>query len=198
MLYLDMLKGVLGQVKGCPEDVAVDAMRNACMEFLTETRCQLADDVIPTTGTVPALAGMTLQVLDIVEASIDGDDVLATYYNDPDVACLRPGRYALTFKDPSGALTLTPTPPAAVNLRLIRVTAPGPDSTEIDDVVWLHHSEALKHGCLGRLMATSKPWGDAGAAVFHEAKFREAITKVSAEHSTNRKQVARRLRVKPA
>jgi hypothetical protein len=198
MLYLDMLKGVLGQAKGCPEDVAAEAMRDACMQFMTETRCFLDDDIVSTTGTVPAVAGMTEQVVDIVDASIDGAPVLVTFINDPAIEDLRGDDYALTFTDPSGDLTLTPTPTAAVNLRLLRVMAPGPESTGVADVIWLRHSEALKHGCLARLLATSKPWGDGSAAVFHESKFRDAITKVTAEHGINRKQVARRLRVKPA
>lgn len=199
MLYVDMLKGVMGKVKGCPEGEAVDAMRNACMQFLTETRCQLTDEVVATTGTVPALAGFAVQVLDIVDASINGRPVLVTYANDPALAELTGDDYALTFNDPSGALTLTPTPPAAVNLRLWRVTAPGPDSDQVADVVWLRHSEALKHGCLMRLLATpSKPWSDPGAATYHASMFRDAITTVAAEHGINRKQVARRLRVKPA
>lgn len=199
MLFLDMLKGVLGQAKGCPEGEAVVAMRDACTEFLTDTRCMLGDDVVVTTGTVPAVADLLSQVVDVVDASIEGDDVLVTYYNDPVLKDLGPGDYALTFKDPSGALTLTPTPSAAVNLRLYRVFSLGPEATQVADWVWLKHSEALKHGCLARLLAMSnKSWGNPGTASFHETKFRDVITKVAAAHGINRKQVARRLRVKPA
>lgn len=199
MLFLDMLKGVLGQVKACPEAEAASAMRDACAEFLTETRCMLGDDVVVTTGTVPAVADLLSQVVDVVDASIEGEDVLVTYYNDPVLKDLGPSDYALTFKDPSGELKLTPTPTAAVNLRLYRLFSLGPESTQVADWVWLRHSEALRHGCLYRLLSMShKPWGDAGAAGFHETKFRAAITQVAAAHGINRKQVARRLRVKPA
>ncbi|HEY1129134.1 MAG TPA: hypothetical protein VGF12_07005 [Roseateles sp.] len=199
MDFLNMLKGVLGQVKACPEAEAAAAMRNACAEFLTETRCMLGDDVIATDGTVPALADMLSQVVDVVEASIEGEDVHVTYYNDPALRDLGPTDWRLTFKEPSGELTLTPTPPAAVNLRLIRILSVGPEAIQVADWVWRSHSEALTHGCLARLLAmANKPWADGAAAVFHETKFREAITRVAASHSVNRKQVARRLRVKPA
>jgi hypothetical protein len=199
MQFLDMLKGVKSQASGCPEIEAAAAMRRACTEFLTETRCMLGDDVVSTTGTVPAMSDLLSQVVDVVDASIDGDPVLVTYYNDPALLDLCPSEYALTFKDPSGDLTLTPTPPAAVNLRLLRLFSLGPEATEVADWVWLRYSEALEHGCLARLLSmTHKPWGDAGAAGFHESKFRAAITQVAAAHGINRKQVARRLRVKPA
>lgn len=197
MDYLDMLKGVLGRVNGCPEDEAVEAMRNACMEFCTETRCLLTDEIVTTTGTVGSI-DMTQQVLDIVEATIDGCPVLVTYPQDPDIKCLRSGRYALTFEDPSVS-RLTPTPPASVNLRLFRVIAPGPDSTEVDDVLWLRHSEALKSGCLARLFAIpGRPWANPALATYHDTKFQQAITKTAAENSVNRKQVGRRLRVNKA
>lgn len=199
MLYLDMLRGVLGRVSGCPEDEAAAAMRKACTEFLAETRCWLDDQTVATTGTVPALPDLTQQVVDIVEASIEGEPVFATFYNDPALQRLGPTDWALTFKQPSGALTLAPTPASAVNLRLLRLMAPGPDSDEVPDWVWLRHSEALEHGCLARLLAQpKKAWSDPGAAGFHDTQFRAAITQVTAAHGINRKQSARRLRVQPS
>lgn len=199
MLFIDMLKGVLGKVKGCPEGEAADAMRDAVAEFLTDTRCMLADDIVVTAGTVPALADMASQVVDVIDASIEGDPVLVTYYNDPAIADLMSDSYVLTFKDPSGELTLTPTPPGPVNLRLLRLFSVGPEATQVADWVWLRHSEALKHGCLARLLAEpSKGWSNPGAAAFHESLFRDAKTRVKASHGINRKQVARRLRVQPA
>lgn len=196
MLYLDMLRDVLGKVSGCPESEAEIAMRNACMEFCTKTRCLLTDTVVQTTGTVGAV-DLTEQVLDIIEASINGAPVNVVYANDPDLEDLGPGVYALTFMDPSVA-TLTPTPPASVPLRLKRVIAPGPASTQVPDVLWLRYSEALTHGCLARLMAaSSQSWANPSLSVYHRGEFDEAIAKATAEHGLNRKQVGRRLRVKP-
>jgi hypothetical protein len=195
MIYEDMLKGVLGKVEGCPTSEAVDAMRNTCMEFATETRCLLTDSTTATTGTLGSL-DLTLQVLDIIDASIDGRPVCVTYVNDTALTELRAPDYGLTFSDPS-VVTLTPTPPAAVNLRLVRVIAPGPESTEVPDVLWLRHSEALKHGCLARLMAApGQPWANAPLAGYHDTKYQRAIEAAAAEHSVNRKQTGRRLRVK--
>jgi hypothetical protein len=119
--------------------------------------------------------------------------------NDPLLNCLPTGQYALTFKDPSGDLTLTPTPTASVNLKLWRLFSVGPASTQVADWVWLRHSEALKHGCLSRLLAKpDKPWTNPPTSVYHDGLFQAAITQVAAAHGINRKQVARRLRVKPA
>lgn len=197
MLYIDMLKGVLGKVEGCPEAEAAEAMRNACMEFCTKTRALITDTTAATTGTVGTV-NLAEQVLDLIEASIDGEPVAITYVNDPALAELGPGEYALTFADPSVA-KLTPTPPAAVNLRLIRAVAPGPESTTVDDVLWLRHSEALKHGALARLMAApSQSWANPALASWHAEQFKAAITAATADNGTNRKQVGRRLRVKPA
>lgn len=195
-----MLRGVLPRVKGCPEGEAEDAMRNACMEFCTETRCLITGHTGTLDGTEVFEQQFILQVLDIIEARIDDVPILVTHVNDPRLLELCPGERAITFLDPSFCEL---TPPATVDepvtLELLIAIAPGPESTGVNDVVWMRHSEALKSGALARLMAMpGVAWANPELAVYHERLFRDAITKAAADNGRNRVQPGRRLRVQPA
>lgn len=195
-----MIPGVLVRAKGCPAIEAADAIRNACMEFCTETYCLTTGHVVVVSGTQPWPSQFETQVLDIVEARIGGKEILVTYANDPAVQELGPGEYALTFSDPSYAqLTPAPSADAPVTIELLLVIAPGPESTGVHDLLWLRHSEAIRDGALARVLATSdRLWSNPTLSAFHRDRFDKAMRKAKADHSQNRRKVARRLRAKPA
>lgn len=199
MEYLDMLKGVLTRVRGCPEGEAEDAMRNACMEFCTDTRVLMTGMTVTVDGTEVFTPQFQTQVLDIFEARIAGEQILVTHANDPCVLELGPDEHAITFVDPSFCeLTPPATTLAPVTLELLVATAPGPESTGVNDLLWLRHSEALKSGALARLFAMpGVAWSNPELAVYHEGKFREAIKKAASDNGRNRVQPGRRLRVRP-
>jgi len=199
MMYLDMLKGVLGKVSGCPEDEAVDAMRNTCAEFCEETRCWTIWEIVtvPAGGAYGAI-DMERKVIDIVEAKIGDKPVDVYALNAPELQDLGPSELAITLETPD-VLALQPAPTAAVQLALFRAFAPGPESTEIPDAIWLHHAEALRGGCLARLMsAPAQSWANPNLSIYNRTLFESAMKKAAAAYGINRKQVGRRLRVKPA
>lgn len=197
MLLIDTLKGVLGKVPGCPEDEAVNAMRDTAAEFCRDSRCWTHWETVTTTGTIGAI-DMAVVVLDIIEAWMEETPISIFGQNDPELRCLGPRDVALTFEYPSVA-TLNPTPSAAVDVRVFRAFAPGPEATEVPDPIWLHYSQALRDGCLARLFAApGKSWANPALASYHLTAFEAAKTAAAAEHSVNRRQTGRRLRVKPA
>lgn len=203
MLLLDMVQGtVLARVKGCPEDEAVDAMRNACIEFCERTRFLTDGSTVVVTGNdIPDFIDMTAQVIDIIEARIEGETEPLPIYpmNDPRIDELCDGERAVVFADPN---TPSLVPPATndqpVTLELLLAYAPGPTANEVPDILWLRHSEALKHGALGRLHAIpGEAWSDDKKAAFHLQQFEQAISRVAFDLGRNRLTTSRRLRVKP-
>lgn len=203
MLYRDMVQGtVLSRAKGCPEDEAIDAMRNACIEFCEKTYFLTDGSTVEVTGAdVPDLE-LSAQVLDIIEARIQGEDEpLAVYpMNDPRIDELDDDESAVVFADPNHPqLIPTPSADAPVTLELLLAIAPGPTSTEVPDILWLRNSEALKHGALGRLLAIpGEAWSNDAKASFHLGLFAEAITRVAMKSGQNRRTTSRRLRVTPS
>jgi hypothetical protein len=198
MLYQDMLRGVLGRVEGCPEDEAINAMRNACMEFCASTYVltvgsTIVVDPLDLSTTIPTDA----QVIDIIEARIDNQPILVSWLNDPRLDELCTGEFAITFADPNLA-TLIPSPIEPITVELLVVMAPGPDSVEVADTVWLRYSEALEHGCLARLLEQpAKIWANTSVAAWHRAKFDDAIKQASQKAARNRQTTARVIRSTP-
>lgn len=199
MRYEDMLKGVLVRAKGCPEIEAIDAMRNACIEFAEKTYVLTTGSTVTVDGTEVPTYDMTRQVLDIMEARIDGKTVLVTYMNDPAVDALCVGERAITFADPNNAVLQPPATVAApVTIDLLLVIAPGPESEEVPDWLWLRYSSALQDGALAILLDDDgKPYGNPNKAARHRVAFDDAIRRAAANAGLNRRRKARVLRVTP-
>jgi hypothetical protein len=201
MLFKDVIGPTLALAEGCPQAVAVDALRNATIEFCTRTRWVTLGQQLTLTGAEVPEFDLTQQVVDIVDAEIDGEPVDIVHLNDGEtVRNLGPGEYALRFADPNFAeLTPAPTVAQPVVIDLLLAVAPGPEAADLSVDLWRRWSEALKHGALYRLYAMpSKPWSAPNAVAYHQTEFERAITRASAAAGVNRSQRGRRLRVKPA
>lgn len=197
MLFDDMVSGLLSKVEGCPRAEVSAAMRDSAAEFCQKTYCWTRWDQLQAaagTGVVGALS-MALLVVDILEAkTAAGKEVAVLAANDPALQDVRDGDLVLTFDEPS-IPTLQPAPASALQLRLFRALAPGPDATDLPDALWLKHSEALKDGCLMRLFASKGAWADGNLASYHGGRFERAMTAAAASYGKNRVQPGRRLRV---
>lgn len=194
-----MLPGVLARAKGCPDSEAVDALRNAAMEFCTRTYAlTISRTLVLTAGNQPWPEQYTDQVVDIVDARIAGESIPVVSANDPCVLDLGSNQRVLQFADPSYVtLTPAPTPEVPVTLELLLVVAPGPASTGVHDVLWLRHSEALRFGALARLLMGPGSWVMPPAAAFYGQAFERAIREAAPHYGRNRRTTARRLRVIP-
>lgn len=211
MLYTDQLGPLLARAEGCPRALAVDALRDTCIEFCKESRWLTTGSQVVIDGTQVPNLGMDVQVVDICEARVGDDPVFITYLNDPDAepdALAECGEYdyALRFADPNNPIltpatgVAAPSVAAPVTLDLVLVIAPGPESTEISLDLWRRFSEGLKSGAIARLLTEpNKPWTVSGDAVRRFAsKYASDLATATAEASRNRAQPGRRLRSKPA
>lgn len=199
MKYEDMVAGVLVRVKGCPESEAIDAIRNACIEFCQQTYCLVSGAVVVSSaGQLTATAFGDMFIVDVIDARIDGRPIDVVPMNSDRVATASDTDPVIVFADPS-VLQLVPAPSAPVDVDLMVVLAPGQTSTEVPDVLWQRYAEWLKHGALARLMAEpEKGWTNERTSEYHDRKFQDAITKQSNLSGKNRIHRAQRLRVQPA
>jgi hypothetical protein len=198
----DISHHVAARVEGCPHGFVVEALRDTAIDFCVRTRFHTTGHQLVLDGAEDPGFDLEEQVIDIVDASVEGSDacVHVMYLNDPLADDLGANEYALRFTDPNEfELLPAPTLAAPVTLNLLVCLAPGPDAAGIHDDLWRRHHETLKNGALARLFAESKKvWGDPAEATRRLALYENAVTKAAAEAGRNRTQPARRLRVKPA
>lgn len=205
MLLIDLVQRMFSRAKGLPEAEAVDALRNACIEFCQKTYVLTTGAQVVVDGTEVPVVDLTVAVVDVVEAEVGGKNVLVTHLNDPRADDISAGDdpdydYALRFAEPNN-MELTPpaTTDAPVTLDLLIVVAPGPDATEIDDFLWQRYHEPLLSGALYRVLAEpGRPWSNPEAAVFHKDRFDAAMEDAKAWAAKNRQTTARKLRVTPS
>lgn len=202
LMFDDIIATVAARVEGCPHGMMVEALRDAAIEFCSKTRFHTAGHQLTLDGTQEPEFNLDEQVLDIMDASIEGDAdarVCIVHLNDPLWDDPPDGDYLIRFVD-ANAFEITPEPTlsAPVTLNLLLALAPGPDAQGIHEDLWRRHKEDLRDGALGRLMAMpKKPWAEPQLASFYLGRFERAMTDAAAYAGRNRTQPGRRLRVKP-
>lgn len=198
MKYIDCLTHVLPYVAGCPEEIAINALRNAAIEFCKETQCHITGVSVVFDGATGPLPDMATQIVDIVDAECAQATVKVLAINDPDVKTLGMGEYAIRMADPN-SLTITPTPTVPIQVDLLAIVAPGPDSTQMLDDLWRRHHKAIACGALYEIFEIpARVWSDPQLAVYYGQKFEAAKAKAKADANKNHTKPARRLRVVPA
>jgi hypothetical protein len=191
MRFIDLLPQLLGEVPGCPDITAINALRNATIEFCTEAPgawAELQEDsqVLASevhTYEVEAPAGA--RVLKVLEAWVNGEPLIPK--TQADISRLMPnwqldrGNLPQYFNSVGGRTQVrvfpTPLNPPANAALLFRVAyAPSINSPRLDDSLANEHFEALMSGAKARLMAmANKAWTSAQLAVYHGEKFQNAI-----------------------
>lgn len=194
------------RVEGCPRGFVIEALRDAAIEFCKRTGFHTTWVRSVIDGTQVPRFDLVEQVFNIVDArnadeTSDYPEVHVFGLNDhEEMEELADGEYAITFVDPNNIqVTPAPTPSAPLTLDLLLSIGPGPDATDLHEDLWRAHHETLRHGALARLYAEiGKPWANPDAANYRAGKFEAAISSTAAVLGRNRKQRARRLRVKPS
>lgn len=205
MLIEEVAKSALVFVAGCPRTMAEIAMRDTLIEWCTDTRCLVAMIDVTFRGCsaeVQNAGEMSRQIIDVLDASIAGEQIKVTPRNGEAVDELldTDGETVLRVVSES-TLQLTPAATAAAPVRvdILAVIAPGPASRGMPDNVWRAHSEALRNGALERLFAMpQKAWSNPQLAAYHGDRFRAAKKDALATYHRNVTMPARRLRVRPA
>ena len=191
--YDKFLPEVLPYVPDCAEFVAVNAIRNACIEFCRESLyLQLEHDPITTIANVGTY---DLEAPDgyVITRAIDGwagnmpltpkseDDLKRIYPLDWRQQAGRP-QYMTQFVPDEVVIVPYPMQKQVNGLKLIVAIAPTRDSVEIDNKIYERWAEAIGFGARARLYDTPKqPYYDPQNAIKYRQMFTNAIGEAKIE-----------------
>lgn len=186
--FEQFLPEVVQYVPDVPEFVAINAIRNACIEFCEKSRYWQTD--IPAVPLQSNVAEYTVQVppeskfVDIVEAYADevllipkSSEELARIYRYTDWRTVQ-GMPAYITRVNYPTVQVVPYLASATGQELsMRVAlAPTRDATEIDEEIYEQFLEYISYGARGRLYSTPKqPYYDKNAAMDYTRMFRAGI-----------------------
>lgn len=184
--YTSFYDEVLPDVPGCPQAVALNAIRNAAIEFCERSKVWVIDhDPISAIANEPVYAFEPPNgavVCGVVTAWFNGVEIDPTtqrdleseYRNWPSL----PGVPLRYLQQNSAELILFPYPSGALANALTMKVAlkPSRASTSIDAWLFEQYLEAIAHGAKWKLMAMpKKPWSDGATAMYHKTAFDSAI-----------------------
>lgn len=201
MMFVDAIDKFMHLVPGCPEPEAIDALRDAVIQFCDESKSWLYwVDKSSNALAFDADADAQAIPIGLYDAYI-GTDQLGVYDLNDQALPAPVNTTVLTFDRTRlwDSIGLMPVPPATVTVRLLLAWKPTPWAAEFPDHLWFARAEALKSGALSRLMANAgTTYSNPQMAGVHEQTFRQAIGAASASAGVNRRSHLQRLRVRPA
>lgn len=200
MRYDACLTRILSRAPGCPDEVAIDALRDTVIEWCRGTYMLTAEQSVASVGAaLTPVPGAGLEVVDVSSITVAGEPVPILPLNSKEVALADADHLVCTFGGWPGALTIRPTPAANVSASVVVVTCPTADSEVMPDIVWSRHREALISGAVARVLADDGvPWAKPALAGAMRIRFDAELSKHAGLYGRNRFTTARRLRVKPA
>jgi len=176
------LKEVMPDVSGCPVQLALNAVRNAAIEFANQTRVW-RDDV----EQVVMVAGQA--VYPLVTQNVDDEEIIALHkvqftdqtYPLSTISALHLDNARLStteqkprwFNQPTPAqIEMFYTPDAASGtLNCKAILKPTKTSTFGPDFMFNDWLEEISAGAKARLLAMKRPWGDKSMVKFHRRLF---------------------------
>jgi hypothetical protein len=200
MRYDACLARILSRAPGCPDEVAIDGLRDAAVEWCRGTYMLLATQQVTSFGASLVFSpGAGLQVIDIVGLKLAGKDAQVLPRGSDAIEMADADSPVCTFDGWPDALNIVPAPAASLTASAGVVYCPTYESEEMPDVAWSRHKEALIDGALARVLADEgTPWFKPQLAGVMRARFDSEMQKHAALYGRNRQTNARRLRVKPA
>lgn len=180
----DFLPEVLPFVPGCPQPVAINAVRNSVIQFMTETGLSeqtLSVSLVDGTALYTVTPAAGTKIINYVRGDIAGSPVYPASPAQLDATSL--GWRALDGSQPTqafiegGQLRVLPIPGAAATLSATFVCAPTRAATTVDDEVLEDYAETIASGALYRLLALpGQPWSSPELADYHKAKFEADVS----------------------
>ena len=205
--YEKFLPEVLPYVPDCAEFAAVNAIRNACIEFCKESLyLQQEHDpitLIPNVGTyeLDAPDGYTIaRAVDgwVVNMNLQAkseDDLKRIYQLDWRIQSGRP-QFMTQFVPTEVVIVPKPQVKITNGMKIIIAVQPTRDSTTVDDKIYERWAEGISFGARARLYDTPKqPYYDPQNAVKYRQMFNNAIGEAKIER--NRGMNRTNLRVRP-
>ena len=188
--YTTLYDEVLPDVPGVPQNVALNAIRNAVIEFCEKTRIWVVDQAA-ITGTINIavypfvpLAGTVVAGVVVGSAKYNGQRIEPTTQSelsDNNVLwSTRTGQPRHFLQENTKEFILTPMPSATlVNAITMKVALkPTRASTTVADWIVEMYREELAHGAKGKMFSMQKkPWSSADLAGYHTGRFDDAIAK---------------------
>lgn len=183
--YEDMLDDVIPELMGCSVELAINALRNTCIELFQKSWIYTQQmDTIPVLTSVPeydldSFSGY--RVVGVVSAWFNGVRVGPLATETLNKNYLRWEADAGTVEGyiikESNLIRLYRIPEQDGVLDLTVALAPTTKSTGIETFVYDFYSEAIAAGAKARLMAIpSKPFSNINASMMYRAQFAAAIT----------------------
>lgn len=191
--YEDFLPEVLPYVRDCPEMVAINAIRNACIEFCDRSMWLLHEhDDIPTIsgeGRYPLALPNFTESARVVEAwhnqfplNAQNEDQLKRLYQFDWRDMVGGPRYISSLTPCEVAVVPAPAEADAGTLKLIVALRPTRDSHSIDDSVYERWAEVIGQGARARLMAIAgQPFHDIAGSMQNRMFFTIGIAEASRE-----------------
>lgn len=201
MKFTDAIDKFMHLVPGCPEPEAVDALRDAVIQFCDESNslCYWVDKASNALTFAVDQAAQQMPVT-LFDAYLGTEHLDIIDLND--LAGQPPTGETRIFWDPErihDSIQLLPAPASVMTLSLLLSWRPTPWASDFPDHLWFGRAEAMKAGALARLMSGSgTSYSNPGRAQFYEQTFMSAIGSAGASAGSNRRTKARRLRVQPA
>ena len=179
----DFLPQIQPSISGCPESIALDAIRNACIRFCTDTwlvrESLFASDIVAGVRdyTISASAGNeTIGVISFLYNEIELPkmteeelDVLDSGWrtSDPGVAT------AITAPTPDRILLNRIPEETIINGMIARIaTRPTDSATSVSDLLFNDWRKAIKYGALEELYEIPKKgWSDMKQSLWYGKKF---------------------------
>ena len=183
--FTDFFPDILPFVVGCPDPTAINAIRNTCINFCSQTNVwqETQDAESVTANSLPYdLTGPSQSmVIQIMSCKVDGillDPVTLDYLdsrfpNWEDTT----GSPHFYFKPNTAQLSLYPLPERASVLRLRVSYAPTRDSLLIDSAIRDNNTPVIASGALAALlMIPGQSWSDPKLALYHAAIYAAGVT----------------------
>lgn len=183
--YEDMLDDVIPEVPGCSVDVAINALRNACMELFQKSwiYTQNQDPITTEVGTAEYdMDSFTNQRIVGVVSAYLGDTPLIPLAEEMLNATNRHWATETGFVEgymmtDSNLVRLYRIPEVTGTLNMKVALAPNKKSTGIETFVYDLYSEGIAAGAKARLMTIpKKPFTDLNTSLMYRAQFAATVS----------------------
>ena len=198
------LPEVMPSVLACPEVLAVNAIRNACIEFCNATNWWQGDygTTAITTAQLPFsfTVANSAAVAQILVATIDGLPLAITNVDELDSKVVgwrdATGQPRAVFQPTPGVVDFYPRPAGTDSYDIFMRVAYTPlrAATTVDSTVYESYLEEIAAGALSRLTTVpGTPWANEKAAAMYDNTFKSAKVQAGIEASRSYGRAAKRV-----
>jgi len=174
-------------IPGCPESIALDAIRNACIRFCKDTRLIRetlpADDIISTVDDYTMTASLNNDIVGIVHFLYDERELPGHTEEELDIIdngwrTADPGEATAYMSISPNRFKLNRVPDETiVGGLIVRIaTRPTDTATEVNDILFNDWRETIKYGALSELLEIpEKLWSDMKQSIWYGKRFNFGI-----------------------